>query len=99
MVQIPPPATQPRDKRLPGVRSGAKCKHQTGSGLYCAYHPATARLTLSGVFVNRPLRSVGEFGYAYNLLDAINNRNGMPVISLILKTRTDSTNQPRPRSP
>ena len=38
--------------------------------------PSPPAYVSSGVFVNRPLRSVGEFSYAYNLLDAINNNNG-----------------------
>ena len=49
----------------------------------------------SGVFANRPLRSVGEFSYAYNLLDAINNHNGGHYLT-DFKDPYDSTTNPDP---
>jgi hypothetical protein len=46
----------------------------------------------SGVFANRPLRSVGELSYAYNLLDAINNRNGSHYLTDFKDPYNSSTN-------
>jgi hypothetical protein len=51
--------------------------------------------TLSNVSPNRPLRSVGEFSYAYNLLDAINNHNGVNYLT-DFKDPYDSTANPDP---
>ena len=49
----------------------------------------------SGVFANRPLRSVGELSYGYNLLDAINNHNGGNYLT-DFKDPYDSTTNPDP---
>ena len=49
----------------------------------------------SNVFANRPLRSVGEFSYAYNLLDAINNNNGSYYLT-DFKDAYNSTSNPDP---
>jgi hypothetical protein len=49
----------------------------------------------SGVFANRPFRSVGELSYGYNLLDAINNRNGGHYLT-DFKDPYDSTTNPDP---
>jgi hypothetical protein len=49
----------------------------------------------SNVFANRPLRSVGEFSYAYDLLDAINNHNGSHYLT-DFKDPYDSAANPDP---
>jgi hypothetical protein len=46
----------------------------------------------SNVFANRPLRTVGEFSYAYNLLDAINNRNGVHYLTDFKDAYNSATN-------
>jgi hypothetical protein len=51
--------------------------------------------TLTNISVNRPLRSVGEFSYGYNLLDAINNHNGVNYLS-DFKDPYDSVTNPDP---
>ena len=62
---------------------------------YRAYIIARLHTSHPGVFANRPLRSVGEFGYAYNLLDAINNHNGVHYLT-DFKDPYDSTTNPDP---
>ena len=49
----------------------------------------------SNVFANRPLRTVGECSYAYNLLDAINNNNGSHYLT-DFKDTYNSTSNPDP---
>lgn len=57
--------------------------------------PSAPGYVASNVFINRPLRSVGEFGYAYNLLDAFNNNNGVRYLT-DFKDPYDSTTNPDP---
>jgi hypothetical protein len=66
-------------------------QNETGWSLMCI-SPQPPMPTLSGVFVNRPLRNVGEFSYAYNLLDAINNHNGGGYLTDFKDPYDSSTN-------
>ena len=61
----------------------------------CVTLSAVPPYATSGVFASRPLRSVGELGYAYNLLDAINNHNGGNYLT-DFKDPYDSVNNPDP---
>ena len=63
---IPPPATQKRLRRNDWSRLGS----EPGQSVIVRISPL-AKPHPPGVFANRPLRSVGEFSYAYNLLDAV----------------------------
>jgi hypothetical protein len=51
--------------------------------------------TLTNISLNRPLRSGGEFSYGYNLLDHINNHNGVNYLS-DFKDPYDSVTNPDP---
>jgi hypothetical protein len=54
--------------------------------------PSSPAYVSSNVFANRPLRSVGEFSYAYNLLDAINNHNGSHYLTDFKDAYNSATN-------